>query len=69
MTEPTIITTEPERRQIARVLEFSAQLASHINWESIAQTARELNANFEARRKANDSMGVTIFWAYRDDEQ
>lgn len=64
---PLVITT-PEQRQIARTLEFSRTLAPHIDWNSIAQTARELGAHFEARRTDDGACTVTMFWAYPEGE-
>jgi hypothetical protein len=42
--EPTIITTPPEPRQIAKVLTFDATLAPYIHWDAIAQHARTRRA-------------------------
>jgi hypothetical protein len=67
-TRPEITMTAPEGRQIARVLHFQAPLSNHINWESIAATARELGAHFEVRFANNGDCTVTMFWAYTADE-
>jgi hypothetical protein len=64
MSTPEIVTTAPEARQIAKVLEFSAFATPHISWDSIARTARELGANFEARFTDQGACTVTMFWAY-----
>jgi hypothetical protein len=64
----SIITTAAERRQIARVMNFDARVSFAIDWNKIAQTARELNANFEVRANDDASMTVTMFWAYAADE-
>ena len=64
----TIVQTQPERRQIARVLPFTADLAPYINWDQIAQQAREMGADFETRGGMTDSVIVTIFWRYAEQE-
>lgn len=68
ITQPNIIQTLPEYRQIARVLEFSPVTAPHINWNSIAETARQLGAHFEARTDNQGACTVTMFWRYEADE-
>jgi hypothetical protein len=68
LTVPGLVTTEPERRQIARSLQFDARTAFAIDWNKIAQTARELGAHFEARSANDGAVVVTMFWAYDADE-
>ena len=68
VNEITLITQPAEQRQIAKVLEFSATTAPHMNWDSIATTARELGAHFEARYALDGACIVTMFWAYKDGE-
>ena len=65
----TVITAAAEQRQVARTFDFDATLAPYVNWDSIARTARELGAHFEARYGQDGSLTVTMFWAYRDDER
>lgn len=67
MTE-SIITTPPERRQIARVLTFTPEIAKFVDWPSIASDARELGAHFEARNTDDGSWVITFFWTYADAE-
>jgi hypothetical protein len=70
-TRPEITMTAPEGRQIARVLHFPMApmcLAPYINWENIAQTARELGAHFEVRYANDGACTITMFWAYTADE-
>jgi hypothetical protein len=70
MTTTTEIVTVPaERHQIARVLEFSETTAWHIDWNSVAKTARELGAHFEARWTDRGACTVTMFWSYADGEK
>jgi hypothetical protein len=64
MTTPAIVTQPAEARQIARVLEFDSTTAPHINWDSIATTARQLGAHFEARYGQTGACTITMFWAY-----
>jgi hypothetical protein len=64
----TIVTTAPERRQIARVLEFTPQAAKYIDWNAVATAARELGAHFEARHANDGACTITFFWAYADGE-
>ena len=66
--QPTVVTTASEKRQIAKVLEFPADLAPYILWESIATQARELGAHFEARYTDKGACTITMFWAYADGE-
>ena len=68
MNAPTIITTAPEARQIARVLNFLPHLAPYIRWDSVAEQARELGAHFEARYANDGACTVTLFWSYTEDE-
>jgi hypothetical protein len=65
---PTIITAPAEYRQIAKHMAFPPDFARHINWESIAQTARELGAHFEARYSQTGECTITMFWSYTEDE-
>jgi hypothetical protein len=53
----------PEQRQIARVLTFAADVVLHIDWNKVAQTARELGAHFEARTTDAGACVITMFWA------
>jgi hypothetical protein len=65
-----ITLTAPEFRQVAEVVEFDNPAhVYHINWQSIADKARELGANFEVRFTDKGCCTVTFFWAYRDDTQ
>ena len=71
---PAIITTEPERRQVFRVLTFPANLngvnlAQYANWDRIAEQARELGAHWEVRSEPDGTLTVTMFWAYGPDEE
>ena len=65
---PEIITTAAERRQIARVLEFAPRVVQYIDWASVAKTASEMGANWEARWSKDESVTVTMFWAYAEGE-
>ena len=67
-SEPQIVTTAPESRQILEVLDFQPMFARHINWDSIAERARECGASFEARWTDRGACMVTLFWAYTADE-
>ena len=58
-----LILTAPETRQIARVLQFPPDLARHIDFEKIAESARQLGADFEARFARDGACTVTIFWS------
>ena len=60
--------TAPEPRQIARVLTFDAMQSLYINWDHIAQTARELGAHFEVRTNPPGDIRITMFWAYDETE-
>lgn len=64
MDTPTIITTAPESRQVARVLTIDANHTPYIDWNKIAQTARKLGAHFEVRTGTDDALTVTFFWSY-----
>ena len=71
---PVLITTTPERRQVARVLTFPSNLsgvnlALYVNWERIAEQARELGAHWEVRSEQGGALTVTMFWAYGPDEE
>ncbi len=63
----TLLTQPAEKRQIAKVLEFSQKTARHINWDSVAADARELGAHFDARFQ-DGACTVTMFWAYQEEE-
>ena len=52
-----------EVRQIARILQFPPDLARHIDFEKIAESARQLGADFEARFARDGACTVTIFWS------
>jgi hypothetical protein len=65
-TEPIIVTTPPERRQIADTIEFAARFAQHVNWDSIALKARELGSNFDVRSANDGSLTITFFWTYEE---
>jgi len=65
---PLILTTPPELRHVARVLDFSPTTAWHINFESVARLARELRANFDARYAADGACTVTIWWPVTVDD-
>lgn len=67
-TTPEIAITTPEHRQIARVLEFSAQTSRHINWDKIAEDAHQLASHFEVKRAPNGAITVTFFWTYSAEE-
>jgi hypothetical protein len=67
-TEPQIILTPAESRQIARVMPFDARHAPYIDWGAVARTARELGADFEARSADDGAMTITLFWTYTPDE-
>ena len=63
-----IVTSPAEDRQIAKVLEFPSAYAPYIAWDTIAQTARELGAHFEARQMSDGACTITFFWSYDPDE-
>ncbi|MGE0444515.1 MAG: hypothetical protein AB7P99_04750 [Vicinamibacterales bacterium] len=56
-----IVTTTPERRQVARVLTFTAEASRYVDWNRIASEADELNASFDAKRTP-DGLTVTLYW-------
>ena len=70
MTEPLglqdFVTTRPERRQIAQVLHFPADIGQYVDWPSVAQRARETGAHIEARNGDDGSWMIVLFWAYTD---
>jgi hypothetical protein len=61
-----LITTTPERRQVARVLTFDGDHARYIDWNAIARDAQDLGAHFEARSADDGSVIVTMFWTDRE---
>jgi hypothetical protein len=67
VADPVIITVPPQQRQIAKTLPFDPTLALYINWESIAEQAKQLGADFEVRREDNGAVTVTLFWRYLDE--
>lgn len=67
-SETTIIRTESEARQIARVMEIDARHAAYIDWNKVATTARQMGAHFEARTAQDGACTVTFFWAYSEAE-
>lgn len=68
MDKPQIIEQPAERRQIAKVLDFPPALAPFIEWQIVAQQARDLGSHFEARFADDGACTVTLFWSYTGDE-
>ena len=68
MNAPQIVITPAERRQVARVIEFSRDIVLYVDWNRIAETARDLGAHFDCRTSPDGSMTVTLFWTYSPEE-
>lgn len=68
MTDPIIVTTTPEQRQISRARHFPPDLAQYIDWREVADTARQLGCHWDVRRNDDFSITVTWFWTYTERE-
>jgi hypothetical protein len=55
-----LITTSPEQRQIAKVIELD-DYAEYLDWNKVAKTARDLGAHFEVRF-GEGGCCITMFW-------
>jgi hypothetical protein len=68
MTPITYTTTTPETRQIARVLAFEERLVPYIDWNKMAETARQLGSQWEVRATPEHPIVVTFFWVVTTDD-
>lgn len=64
----TVHRIEAHARHIAKVLAFDAHQAPYIDYNRIAQQARELGAGFDVHYAQHGAATITMFWPLTDAE-
>jgi hypothetical protein len=65
----TTILDHTERRQVGKTLTFPPDMVPFINWQTLADTRRDLASDLHVTVNADDSLTVVFSWHYEGEEK
>jgi hypothetical protein len=57
-----------QRRQVAKIMTFPAEMAPYVNWQALADARAELNSDMHVVRNPDNSLTVELSWHYSEEE-